>query len=140
MIEFIVSQYSTRLNEQSNAQALLEEAKKQTLVKMLSSTATSMKEPIEVIETPQNKENLRNFLTSIERLPQESTTQGAKTKAEGIFSPSSADFLVAQSNLSSVDLPDSGDIDGSEEAFEQAIRLEIGFDILMKLSDEMKQW
>lgn len=142
-ISYMSDQYSEIFAKQPILQEQLKLQRKQMLLSLVASIAQGMKNQIDKLEAENNPQDLRPFLTTIENIGamklKLSAVPQVKTQITQLTSDTSAQFKRVKAALETVDLPDSGDIDGAQESFEVAMRLEVGFDLLKKLFQTIKQ-
>ncbi len=141
-IKHYSSRYKALLTEHSGFEARLTFEKKKVTLLTLESIAKGMKPYLSFIKT-ENKLAVEKFLRTLENLGAAEMKANqidlAKVKIIKLIDPSSDNYKVVMRALKSVDLPETGDIDGAEEAFEVAMRLEIGFDVLQKMMNHIKE-
>ncbi len=116
--------------------------KKVTLL-IMGSIAKGMRPFVPYVETPSNKKQINDFLTTIENVADDSVTpenlSDIKSKLSALTNPENQTYKSVVDSLETVDLPETGSIDGAEEAFEVAMRLEVGFDVLQKLISNINE-
>jgi hypothetical protein len=144
-VQYIKSIYKRRLNahfQPQPIQVLFSEEQKIIILELSSHIAKAMAPYLEQVSNKKNRMALRRFVEHVTDLNKLKVTPAelAETKAAILKITKTKEFKVAAKVLTSVDLPDSGDIDGADQSFEVVTRLEVGFEVLLALLAEAQKW
>ena len=141
-IEYLKKNYIEKINEQQALSDLIVREKKKATLAIASIIAENMKPSIDYVKNSTNSKALDQFLKNVQELSTLSVSKKdlTATMNKVLKISNGADYTLVKSALNSVDLPDSGDIDGAEESFEVVMRLDVGFDILKRIFLEVQSW
>lgn len=137
-IQYIVNKYSELLAASDLTKNMAHEMRPKVVTAMIATIAEGMKEYIGNVENASNKEALKQFVYNVAAVDKLGSKALVKKQIAESFNKQSNAYNQVVKALENVDLPDSGSIDGSEESFEAAMRLELGFDILKKFASEIE--
>ncbi|MCJ8277605.1 MAG: hypothetical protein HRT44_08830 [Bdellovibrionales bacterium] len=140
-IQFWVTEYRNLLSVGASSQ-LIEQQNKKVMLLIMDTVAEGMKPYLDYFQTDENRTSLNQFFERIDQLATKSPSSEKaviKAEAQSLTDTNSNLYKEVNQVLATVDLPDTSDIDGSEESFEIAMRLQIGFDLLKTLLNEMKE-
>lgn len=142
-IQFISARYKALLTSHPGTESVLPLQKKKITLLMLSALAKGMKPFLNFVETTENKTSLNQFFETLTHLQEvdlsSSEVSNVKNRIASLSNISSPDYQKVRAALESVGLPDSGEIDGADDAFEVGMRLEVGFDIIKALMNNIKE-
>lgn len=149
LLTVMVSKYEKYFVQHAELRNQVLKKKRLVYLAVIKKILSSMKPHMSLIENTSNKASIAKFMGEIKKLTQQAgETLESSSKTNNILEVKrklvvlfgSPAGKVVESAFSSVDLPASGAIDGSEESFESVVRLEIGFGLLKNLCLQIENW
>ncbi len=142
-IKHYADRYKALLVAHPGSEEQLKLQQKTMTLSIMGTIAKGMRPYLSYVETDSNKTQLNDFLSTVENVADTSITaenlSTAKAKFSSLTNPENETYKSVVATLETVDLPETGAIDGAEEAFEVAMRLEVGFDVLQKLMSHINE-
>lgn len=143
-IQYISRKYSALFIRNPILQKILDQKQKRVTLNIVSILAEAMEPHLDHVSDGTDKSALHDFIENVKTARSLAVSDqelaSTKIRISQIFDQQSPEMKAAEFGLKGVALPDSGDIDGAEEAFEVVMRLDIGFDVLKALKEEVMKW
>ncbi len=142
-IKHYSGRYKALLTSHSEIAAEMAKQKKQVTLMILGALVKEMSPHLVQVKSSSNEEAIKSFMNRLTQIAgqqiDKQEIENVKSEIIDLSNTESTQYQVVAGALESVDLPDTGEIDGADEAFEIAMRLEVGFDVIQKLMSEIKE-